>query len=172
MKALWLKLSLGLAALLAGAASASASSVDLLETSYTVSNQGAVSVNSFKLDSAGSLTLTMTDLPWPASLQDVSVLLTSSTGATIGQGSGFGPESFHISGPGTVYALTFGQAAPLPGLSYGFGSYGLSVKFQPVPLPPAAALLLSGLGLLAILYRRRPSDDAERPDSVLVGRRG
>ena len=172
MKMLWNSLLLGAGALLACGGSAWAGSVDLVETSYTVSNQGAVNVNSFNLSAAGALTVTMTDLPWPASLQNVSFLLTSSTGTTIGQGSGFGTETFQISGPGTVYALTFGQAAPLPGLSYGFGSYGLSATFQPVPLPPAAALLLSGLGLLGLIYRRRPGADTASPDWVLIGGRG
>jgi hypothetical protein len=150
---------LGIAGMLAAVAPARGSAIDLVETSYTVSTQGAVNVNSFVLTGPGTLTLTLTDLRWPTSIQEMTFLVATTTGTIIGQGSGFGSESFQIAGPGTVYAVTYGQAAPLPGLSFGYGSYGVSATFQAqaVPLPTSAALLLSGLGILWIAFRRRES---------------
>jgi hypothetical protein len=144
-------------ALIAGASGAQASTIEMVENAYTVSTQGAVSINSLDLASAGTLTVTMTDLAWPRPLADTSFQLSSPTGLTLGSSTGFGTETYQITGPETVYALAFGQAAPLPGLAIGFGTYGLSINFEPasVPLPAAAGLLVSGLGLLGVAYRRR-----------------
>jgi hypothetical protein len=148
-------IALALAWAVAGVAPAQADSIDLLEASYTVSTQGAVAVNSLSLGSAGTLTLTLTDLNWPTSLQDASFLLTSASGTVLGRGNGFGTESFQVAGPGTIYAVSFGQAAPLHGLSFGYGSYGVSATFQPVPLPASLALLPSGLASLWLIRRSR-----------------
>jgi len=143
-------------AMLAMVPRAEAGSIDLLDTSYTVSTQGAVAVNTFNLSEAGTLTLTLTDLKWPSALQDASFLLTTASGTVLGRGTGFGSESFQIGAAGTIYAVTFGQAAPIRGLTIGYGSYGVSANFQPVPLPAPMALLPAGLMWLWFAARRRP----------------
>jgi hypothetical protein len=142
------------AALLGAEAPAAASSV-LVNASYSVTTAGAVAVNNLQLNGAGTLTLSLTDLHWPASLQDLRYLITTADGTILGQGSGAGSFSVAISGAELVYAVTFGQAAPLPGLSFGYGSYGLQIGFQPVPLPDSVILLASGLAALGVVVRRR-----------------
>ena len=136
-----------------------ASTIQLVNNSYTVSSAGAVSVNRLDLTGAGSLTVTLTDLPWPAPLAQAAFLLSTPTANVLGRYEQFGSESFEISGPEVLYVLAFGQAADFPGLPFGYGSYGLTVNFTPaassVPLPPASSLLVSALALLSVVWRRR-----------------
>lgn len=157
MKRFRLRMTTGLVLLLAGAAGAGASTVELVDSPYTVSTQGQVSINTLNLTSAGTLTVTIADDLWPRPLATTSFELASATGVALDTASGFGTMTFQVTAPETIYALAFGQAAPIPGLDFGFGTYGLSISFQPssVPLPGAMVLLVSALGLLGVGSRRR-----------------
>ena len=114
-------------------------------------------VDSFDLPSAGTLTVTLSDIAWPQPLADLDLLVTSTKGA-LGPETGAGTYTFNVNG-GDVFAEWFGTAqGPLNA-----GVYSLKIDFQPnalpVPLPTSALLLLSGLALLA-WQRRIQSADA------------
>ena len=161
----WLpRIVVGVATLLAANAPAFGDAIDLVSTTYTVSTQGAVNVNGFSVSGPGTVTLTLTDLHWPTALAQMSYLVATTTGTVLGLGSGFGTETFQVSGPATLYAVTYGQAAPLPGLAFGYGSYGVSASFQAqaVPLPPSAVLLASAAAFLWVRSRRRERQPAAR----------
>ncbi|MBS0375203.1 MAG: VPLPA-CTERM sorting domain-containing protein [Proteobacteria bacterium] len=164
MRKAWIAHGILVLAALLGAVSPAAASSVLVDASYSVTTAGAVAVNNLHLSGPGTLTLSLTDLHWPASLQDLRYLITTADGTILGQGSGAGSFSIAISSAELVYAVTFGQATPLPGLSFGYGSYGVQIGFQPVPLPDALVLLGSGLGALAIVARRRR--DPMRPVAI------
>jgi hypothetical protein len=110
-------------------------------------------VQSLDITSAGTLTVSLSNIPWLDTISDLNFFLTTSSGAVAGS-MGIGTTSVEIQ-PGTLYAHWYGDADG----KYGAGIYGLDVTFQPqgstVPLPPAAWLMVSGL--LAIgLWLRRP----------------
>lgn len=160
----WIARGILLAAALLGAGTPAAASSVLVDASYSVTTAGAVAVNNLHLAGPGTLTLSLTDLHWPASLQDLRYLITTADGTILGQGSGAGSFSIAIGSAELIYAVTFGQATPLHGLTFGYGSYGLQIGFQPVPLPDSVVLLLSGLAALALLLRRRR--DSLRPIAI------
>jgi hypothetical protein len=148
---------------LVSAAPASAAAVSLLDASYTVGSLTGPQTTSFQVSGAGTMDITVTDIPWPQALAGISVELTNAQGKDLGRLDQFGSQSFSILGPGTYYLFAYASVNRLPGSSYGFGSYGLDVSFTasappppPVPLPQAALLLLSGLALLAAI-RREPT---------------
>jgi len=142
------------------ASHALADEMDLVNTSHTVDASGGVSINRLELKGPGTLTVTLTSIPWPQSLAQVAMLLTTLTGTVEGHMDGFNTESFRVNGAETLYAFCFGRAERLPGFDFGYGTYGLWVHFKPqapaVPIPPSFGLL--GAGLLGLaLWRRRPS---------------
>jgi len=107
----------------------------------------------FNLTSAGTLTVTLSNIAWPQQLASLNFLLSSANG-TMGPEMSAGTYSFAIAAGGNVFAQWFGAAqGPLNA-----GVYSLKIEFQPeaglpVPLPASALLLLSGLALL--LWQRR-----------------
>ena len=115
-------------------------------------------VQSFDITTAGTLTVSLSDIPWLDTISNLNFFLTTASG-TVGASMGAGTESVSV-GPGLVYAHWFGDAAG----TFGVGAYGIELLFQPngatpVPLPGAPILLLSGLGLLfGMRYRRRFDD--------------
>jgi hypothetical protein len=117
-------------------------------------------VQSFDLTSAGTITVSLSDIPWLDTISNLSFFLTTATG-TVGSPMGAGTESLDV-GPGVVYAHWFGDADG----SFGVGAYGIKLTFQPgggatpVPLPGTLALLLSGLLALVGLQVRRSDDKA------------
>jgi len=116
--------------------------------------------DSFVIPTAGTLTVTLTDIPWLDTVSDLSGFVSTTTGV-IGKPMTLGTESMYIQQPGTVYAHFFGDANG----TYGIGAYGVKVSFNagpsPVPLPGTLVLLFSGLGLLLGWQRRpRARDDA------------
>ena len=112
---------------------------------------------SFDIKSAGTLTVTLSDVPWLDTVADLNCFLSTST-KVLGPSMGAGTESMQV-GPGMVYAHWSGDAAG----AYGLGVVGIKVDFtpsvSPVPLPRTAVLLLSGLALLSV-WRRRPGETA------------
>ena len=118
--------------------------------------------DSFVVPTAGTLTVTLTDIPWLDTVSDLSGFVSTTTGV-IGKPMTLGTESIYVQQPGTVYAHFFGDANG----TYGIGAYGVKVSFNagpsPVPLPGTLVLLFSGLGLLLGWQRRpRTRDDASR----------
>jgi hypothetical protein len=136
--------------------SASADTV-LYDSSGFIQGQQSF-VQSFDITTAGTLTVSLADIPWLDTISNLNFFLTTATG-TVGASMGAGTESVGL-GPGMVYAHWFGDAAG----TFGVGAYGIKLMFQPtgatpVPLPGALILLLSGLGLLfGMRYRRRFDD--------------
>ncbi len=102
----------------------------------------------------GTLTISLSNVPWLDTISDLSFFVTTASKAVGGWETG-GTESVQV-GPGMVYAHWFGDAAG----KYGVGAFSMKITFQPgvvstVPLPGSLALLLSALGL-AFLARWRP----------------
>lgn len=156
---IWIGASLGLAIAFAAIPVAGAAQTTLQDASYTVGNSGAVNITRFDLTSAGTLTVKLTDIPWPQPLAGAEFMLSTATGEVIGRLNTFGTASFDISGPGTLYALSYGIVNNLPGLNFGFGTYGLNLSFSPsattVPLPAAGGLMAGGMLLLLSFRSRR-----------------
>jgi len=149
---------IGSMALLAGPIAARAGTV-LYDSSGFIEGQQSF-VQGFDLTSAGTITVTLSNIPWLDTISGLDCFLTTANGA-IGTSMGPGTESFNV-GPGMVYAHWFGDANG----SFGLGVYGLDIVFQsngqmpsgtPVPLPTSLILLLSGLGVLWG-WQRRPEE--------------
>jgi hypothetical protein len=115
-------------------------------------------VQSFDITTPGTLTVTLTNIPWLDTIADLNCFLTSSSGL-IAKAMGVGTESISV-GSGMIYAHWLGDASG----AYDLGVYGLKITFQPnaapVGLPGSLILLLSGLGVLLGWQRRQsPGDD-------------
>jgi hypothetical protein len=109
--------------------------------------------DAFTITSPGTLTITLSNVPWADTIVDLNLFLTSTTGA-VGPSMGAGTETIQVA-PGTIYAHWFGDANG----STGIGFFGLNITFRPeattVPLPGSLALMLPGLGMM-LAWRRRP----------------
>jgi len=125
----------------------------LADTLYDSSGfiQGQQSfVQSFDITTPGTLTVSLSDIPWLDTISNLNFFVTSATG-TIGSYEGQGTESINV-GPGVIFAHWFGDANG----TFGVGAYGIKIQFQPstpVPLPPSLLLSLSGLLILFGSYR-------------------
>jgi hypothetical protein len=143
-----------------------ATTIELVTNTYTVTTQGSLSSNTLEISGPGTLTVSMTDLQWPTPLapNTMSFSLQNGAGAAVGSFANGGTDTFDITQAGTFYALAYAQAQPLPGLSIGYGSYGLQIGYTPdVVLPPSAALLASALVMIggSAWRRRRVAGAAE-----------
>jgi hypothetical protein len=103
--------------------------------------------DSFTLSTPGTLTMTLSNIPWLDQVSDLTGFLSTSSGV-VGTTIGAGTESLSL-GPGTYSAHWFGDAQG----TYNLGVVGMSIEFQPtwttpVSLPGSLLLMLSGLGLL------------------------
>jgi hypothetical protein len=110
-------------------------------------------VQSFDITTPGTLTVTLTAIPWLDTISDLNAFVSTATGVVGSSWSG-GSESIAVDA-GTFYAHWFGDANG----AFGLGVYGVKVMFQPnaisaVPLPASLLLLLSGLGVLWGWQRR------------------
>jgi hypothetical protein len=113
-------------------------------------------VQTFNVASAGTITFSLSNIPWLDTVSDLTGFLSTSSGAVGRTLAGTGSETISV-GPGTYYAHWFGDAQG----AYNEGVLGVQIQFQPnaitaVPIPLPLILLLSGLGLL-FGWLRRPS---------------
>ena len=145
---------IALSALGAGLSLAPAVHADQILVAQTSMISGTVStVDSFTAPAAGTITIQLANIPWPAALSSLSFFASSASqvvaSGTVPQGSG--PvsgtllDSFQVT-PGTYFAHITGTAAPG---SLDLGLYSMQVSFAPaVPLPATAWLLVGGLVML------------------------
>jgi hypothetical protein len=133
---------------LAGAIAAPLAHADslVLAESGHISGQQMASY-SFNAPSAGTLSVSLSNLAWPERLSSLSFALGTAGNGKLTSLDGAGQLSFDISNAGTYYALVSGTAQG----RWNLGMYSLSISFAqlggptPVPLPGALVLLLSAL---------------------------
>jgi len=108
----------------------------------------------FSITTPGTLTVTISNIPWLDVVTDVTSYLSTTNGVIGTTMHAAGTETMNI-GPGTFYAHWFGNAQG----TYNEGVLGVDIQFQPsfstVPLPGSLLLLLSGLGFLYLWPVRR-----------------
>jgi hypothetical protein len=107
---------------------------------------------SLEFATPGTLTITVTNIPWLDVVTDLTTFLSTSNGVVGNKMYAAGTESISV-GPGTYYANWFGDAQG----TYNEGVVGIKIQFQPsaVPLPATLILLLSGLGVIFGWQSRR-----------------
>ncbi|MGO9513663.1 MAG: hypothetical protein ACLP2F_08485 [Steroidobacteraceae bacterium] len=120
-------------------------------------------VESFDITTPGTLTVTLSNIPWLDTIADLNCFLSTAT-RVLAPSWGQGMESMRVE-PGMIYAHWFGDASG----AYDLGVYGIKIAFQPngmspVPLPKSLILLLSGLGVLLGWQRRVGVLPASPPD--------
>jgi PEP-CTERM motif len=118
-------------------------------------------VQSFNVTTPGTLTFSVSEIPWLDVVTDLNCFVSTSKGVVGSVMDTAGSETLNI-GSGTFYAHWFGDAQG----AYGAGVLGVKIQFQPagpvVPLPSSLILMLSGLGLLGAWQWRRASILASR----------
>jgi len=147
---------------LLGLTAGPAAQADQILVAQTNLINGTVStVDSFMAPAAGTVTIELSNLPWPTALSTLSffagsasqVLASGTVPNAAGGGGGMMLESFQVSSPGTYFAHVTGTATPSGTLDLGL--YSMQVSFAPaVPLPAAGWLLGGALLVLAGLGRR------------------
>jgi hypothetical protein len=119
---------------------------------------------SFNISGPGTLTVSITDIPWLDIVSDLNCFLSTAGGLINPTANGGGSETFGV-GSGPIYAHWFGNAQG----TYDLGVIGVTITFQPtgtpVPLPASLVLLLSGLGVL-FGWQRRPLPPAAATSST------
>jgi len=109
-------------------------------------------VQQLNISTPGTLTVTLSSIPWLDIISDLTGFLTTASGV-VGSTMVNGSETFSV-GSGTIYAHWFGETQGPNNL----GVLGVKIVFTPnatpVPLPVSWVLLLSGLGVLFGWQRR------------------
>jgi hypothetical protein len=143
--------------ILLGVSQAPRAMADTLLLSDTALVKGSSTATfSFDAPSAGTVTATVSNLPWPSSLQTLSFSATTASDVIRPWTSALGSsqtltESFQV-GPGTYFAHIMATAAQG---DLDLGLYSLNLTFTPnaVPLPTSGWMLLSGVLVLFGLTR-------------------
>lgn len=143
--------------LLLGPALAGATAIPGLPTSpFTVFESsaliraGQVTTAQFTIPVAGTVNVTLRDMEWPARFASLSFCLVQGTSIVL-QLTQPGSASFTLDHPASFFAFVAGT----PQHASGLGLYSVNVSITPVPLPAAGLLLLSGIGGLAFLRKKR-----------------
>jgi len=115
-----------------------------------------LSIFSFSVEIPGTYELVLTDYGWPENpLADLSLLLSTSSSVLGSLGQTGALRFFAAAGNHFV------QARADAGSPAAIGLYGIDVTLvNPVPLPAASLLLLSGLLALAVVLQRRDPREA------------
>jgi hypothetical protein len=123
---------------------------------------------SFDISGPGTLTISVTSIPWLDVVADLNCFLSTTTGIMGKTMYGGGSESINV-GAGAYSANWFGNAQG----TYNEGVIGVKITFQPavaaVSLPASLILLLSGLGLL-FGWQPRRSQNLASLESIPSGR--
>jgi hypothetical protein len=135
------------------------------QTTLVVGTQATV--DSFNTPGAGTVTVSLANLAWPAPLSALSFSATSANQvlwSTGGSAMETGGGSFQVNSGGTYFAHIMATTSG-SGPWGNYGLYSLLMTFtpgnSPVPLPAAGWLLLTGMFVLAGLAR------AARPFELL-----
>ncbi len=141
------------AMLIAGLAPAArADTVLYSDAGFIQGNQSFV--EALDITQAGTLTISLSNVPWLDTISDLSFFVTTNT-KVVGDWQSDGTESMQVK-PGMIYTHWFGDDNG----KYGVGAYSLKIMFQPgtvstVPLPGSLTLLLSVIGLGVVGRWRR-----------------
>jgi hypothetical protein len=146
--------------------SANADSLYAKNTFFSGAESETISVDA---PSAGTVSVTLTDLVWPDALSSLSFYGSNETSILSAASVTGGTQTFDLTGASAFYAHISASAGSLgiPGLP-NYGWYSVNIGFTPlqapVPLPASEWLLLAGLaavgGLGALRWTRRPSSEA------------
>jgi hypothetical protein len=140
----------------------------IIYDSMTVFQGQQAFTDSFNVSTPGTLTVTVTGVPWLDTVTNLSFFMSSPTGTVGSTLAGAGTESISLNSPGTYSANWFGNAQGL----YDLGVVGVNIEFRPngtpVPLPASILLMLSGLGLLFAWPRIAPSLPTPRSADLSV----
>lgn len=157
MKGIGRRLAVGAMLALAGVAAAPFANADTLLTEASPLISGTRSdVYTISAPTAGSVSVSLSNLNWPDPLASLSFALATSSGV-VKSFSGAGSQTIDIGSAGTYYAIVTGSAQG----HWNLGMYSLRMTFSSlagpggptVPLPAAAWLLLSGIAGMFGLMR-------------------
>jgi hypothetical protein len=127
----------------------------LVEASPLISGTRS-DVYTLSAPTAGSVSVSLSNLGWPDRLASLSFALATSSGV-LKTFSGDNQQTFDLGSAGTYYAIVTGTAAG----HWNLGMYSLRMSFSAtsgptVPLPAALWLMLSGLaGIFGLTLRKQ-----------------